>query len=84
MFTTHDWLSEPIPKLKPTYAAISRKYAAKEKCIGDRTQLILVDEADRLKMAGCAGDRKLLVPKSDLGALDTCRVRLKGETSCPV
>ena len=27
------------------------KYAAKEKCIGDPTQLILVDEADRLKMA---------------------------------
>src|SRR6201984_107981 len=51
MFTTHDWLSEPMPKLKPTYAAISRKYAAKEKCIGDPTQLILVDEADRLKMA---------------------------------
>jgi DNA transposition AAA+ family ATPase len=51
MFTTHDWLSEPMPKLKPTYAAISRKYAAKEKSIDDPTQLILVDEADRLKMA---------------------------------
>ena len=51
MFTTHDWLSEPMPKLKPTYAAISQKYAAKEKCIDDPTQLILVDEADRLKMA---------------------------------
>jgi DNA transposition AAA+ family ATPase len=50
MFTTHDWLSEPMPKLRPTYAAISRKYAAKEKCIGDPTELILVDEADRLKM----------------------------------
>jgi len=41
MFTMHDWLSEPMPKLKPTYAAISRKYAAKEKCIGDPTRLIL-------------------------------------------
>ena len=51
MFTTHDWLSEPMPKLKPTYAAISQKYAAKEKCIDDPTQLILVNEADRLKMA---------------------------------
>jgi hypothetical protein len=51
MFTTHDWLSEPMPKLKPTYAAISQKYAGKEKCIDDPTQLILVDEADRLKMA---------------------------------
>jgi hypothetical protein len=52
MFTTHDWLSEPMPKLKPIYAAISRKYAAKEKWIGDPTRLILVGEADRLKMAG--------------------------------
>jgi DNA transposition AAA+ family ATPase len=51
MFTTHDRLSEPMPKLKPTYAAISRKYAAKEKSIGDPMKLILVDEADRLKMA---------------------------------
>jgi DNA transposition AAA+ family ATPase len=50
MFTTHDWLSEPMPKLKPTYAAISWKYAAKEKRIGDPTQLILADGADRLKM----------------------------------
>jgi DNA transposition AAA+ family ATPase len=33
-----------------TYAAISQKYIAKEKCIGDPTWLILVDEADRLKM----------------------------------
>jgi hypothetical protein len=39
-----------VPKLKPTYAAISEKYVMREKRIGDPTQLILVDEADRLKM----------------------------------
>jgi hypothetical protein len=33
IFVTHDWLSGPAPKLKPTYAAISQKYIAKEKCI---------------------------------------------------
>ena len=50
MFLTHDWLAGPIPKLKPTYATISQKYIAKEKRIGDPTGLILVDEADRLKI----------------------------------
>lgn len=47
---THDWLAGPIPKLKPTYAAVSENYIAKEKRIGDPTRLILVDEADRLKI----------------------------------
>jgi DNA transposition AAA+ family ATPase len=47
---THDWLSGPAPKLKPTYAAVTEKYVAKEKRIGDPTRLILVDEADRLKI----------------------------------
>jgi DNA transposition AAA+ family ATPase len=50
VFVTHDWLSGPAPKLKPTYAAITEKYIAKEKRIGDPTRLILVDEADRLKI----------------------------------
>jgi DNA transposition AAA+ family ATPase len=50
MFVTHDWLSGPMPKLKPTYGAVSEKYIAKEKRIGDPTRLILVDEADRLRI----------------------------------
>jgi DNA polymerase III delta prime subunit len=50
MFVTHDWLSGPMPKLNPTYAAVSEKYIAREKRIGDPTRLILVDEADRLKI----------------------------------
>jgi|GEM_PF-5988340 len=50
IFVTHGWLSGPIPKLKPTYAAITQKYIAKEKRIGNPTRLILVDEADRLKI----------------------------------
>jgi DNA transposition AAA+ family ATPase len=37
-------------KAEPTYAAVSEKYIAKEKRIGDPTRLILVDEADRLKI----------------------------------
>jgi DNA transposition AAA+ family ATPase len=50
IFVTHDWLSGPAPKLKPAYAAVSERYIAKEKRIGDPTRLILVDEADRLKI----------------------------------
>jgi len=38
MFVTHDWLAGPIPKLKPTYAAVSENYIAKEKRIGDPTR----------------------------------------------
>src|SRR5271166_1737266 len=49
MFTTHDWLSEPMPKLKPTYTAISQKYAAKEKCIDDPTQLSVGTETARFR-----------------------------------
>jgi DNA transposition AAA+ family ATPase len=50
VFVTHHWLSGPAPKLKPAYAAVTEKYVAKEKRIGDPTRLILVDEADRLKI----------------------------------
>jgi DNA transposition AAA+ family ATPase len=50
MFVTHDWLSGPAPKLKPTYSVVVQKYIAKEKLIGDPTRLIVVDEADRLKI----------------------------------
>jgi hypothetical protein len=48
---THDWLTEPIPELHPTYTDVAKDYSAKELKIGDPTTLILVDEADRLRMA---------------------------------
>jgi DNA transposition AAA+ family ATPase len=49
-FTTHDW-SKALPKLRPTYAQVSRRYAAAQKVIGDPTKLIVVDESDRLRIA---------------------------------
>jgi hypothetical protein len=49
-FVTHDWLSSPMPKCKPTYAEVAEVYRTKEKELGEPTKLILVDEADRLKI----------------------------------
>jgi DNA transposition AAA+ family ATPase len=49
-FVTHDWLSSPMPKCKPTYAEVAEFYRTKEKELGEPTKLILIDEADRLKM----------------------------------
>lgn len=46
-----DWLTSPIPELHPTYEEVSKEYVVKELEIGDPTTLILVDEADRLRMA---------------------------------
>lgn len=48
---THDWLVEPIPELHPTHGAVAKDYAEKQREIRDPTTLILVDEADRLRMA---------------------------------
>jgi hypothetical protein len=48
-FSDYDWFSEKLPKLKPTFGQVCRKYSDKQRAIGDTTRLILVDEADRLK-----------------------------------
>jgi len=48
---TEDWFAGPIPKLRPTYGQVAQEYAEKERRIGDPTTLILIDEADRLRMA---------------------------------
>jgi len=47
----HDWLSEPFPELIPTYGEIAREYGLRDMQMGDPTRLIIVDEADRLRMA---------------------------------
>jgi DNA transposition AAA+ family ATPase len=51
LFTKHDWLNEPFPKLQPTYGEVAREYGIKDARIADPTTLILIDEADRLRMA---------------------------------
>jgi hypothetical protein len=51
LLTKHDWLSEPFPKLQPSYGEVAREYGLKDARIADPTTLILIDEADRLRMA---------------------------------
>lgn len=51
MLTKHDWLSEPFPELQPKYGDVAREYGIKDARIHDPTTLILIDEADRLRMA---------------------------------
>lgn len=47
----YDWLSGCVPKPQPTYGEVARGYSEKELRISDPTTLILIDEADRLRMA---------------------------------
>jgi DNA transposition AAA+ family ATPase len=48
---THDWLESPFPELKPTYGEVAGDYGTRAAEIRDPTTLIVVDEADRLRMA---------------------------------
>lgn len=55
-----DWLDrtrfkEPPPQ--PPYAEIAREFAQREHAIADPTSLVLIDEADRLKMASLEATR---------------------------
>lgn len=51
LLTEHDWLSGPLPKLEPTFGEVARDFGLKDARIADPTTLILIDEADRLRMA---------------------------------
>ncbi len=51
LLTEHDWLSEPFPQLRPSYGEVAKKYSLQDMAIVDPTTLIIIDEADRLRMA---------------------------------
>lgn len=48
---TSQWTVAPNPPFLPTYGQVECEYSEKEKQIGDPTTLIMIDEADRLRMA---------------------------------
>ena len=51
LLTTHDWLSGPLQELQPSYGEVAKKYSLQDMATGDPTTLIIIDEADRLRMA---------------------------------
>lgn len=52
MKSKHNWLTGPPPPLLPTYGQLDWEWAQKVQRIEDPTTLIVIDEADRLRMAG--------------------------------
>lgn len=64
----HDWFSKPVPELRPTYGEVAKAYSIKEMEIADPTALILVDEADRLRMASLEQVRAIF-DSGDIGMI---------------
>jgi DNA transposition AAA+ family ATPase len=69
LLTEIDWLADPIPQ-KPTseYASLSREYGRENHQIADPTTLLIIDEADRLKMASLEQVRSIF-DKGDIGVI---------------
>lgn len=51
LLTEDDWLSEPFQELQPSYGEVAKKYSLQDMAVRDPTTLILIDKADRLRMA---------------------------------
>ena len=70
----HDWLAEPFPECHPKYGEVAREYSVKEMQIRDPTTLILIDEADRLRMASLEQVRAIF----DAGAIGLILIGMPG------
>ena len=73
-FSDYDWFSEKLPTLKPTFGQVCRKYSDKQRAIGDPTRLILMDEADRLKMGSLEQMRSIF----DAGGIGLVLIGMPG------
>lgn len=66
----HDWRGGPLPEEPPrtelTYAEIGQTYLDKRRLIQDPTRLVIVDEADRLRM-GSLEQLRSLFDVGDIG-----------------
>jgi len=73
-FSDYNWFSEKLPALKPTFGQVCRRYSDKQRAVGDPTRLILVDEADRLKMASLEQMRSIF----DAGGIGLVLIGMPG------
>jgi hypothetical protein len=69
-----DWLAESLPECHPTYGEVAKEYSIKELQIRDPTTLILVDEADRLRMASLEQVRAIF----DAGEISVILIGMPG------
>jgi DNA transposition AAA+ family ATPase len=70
----HDWLTGPPPQLMPTYGQVDGKWAERLQRIGDPTTLIVIDEADRMRMASLEQVRAIF----DAGSIGLILVGMPG------
>lgn len=65
--TEGDWFADPVsPKPASEHALLSREYGRENRQIADPTTLVLIDEADRLKMASLEQVRAIF-DRGDIG-----------------
>jgi Cdc6-like AAA superfamily ATPase len=64
-----NWLTDPIPQ-KPAseHLSLSKEYSRENRQIADPTTLVIIDEADRLKMASLEQVRSIF-DKGDIGVI---------------
>jgi hypothetical protein len=69
-----DWLTEPVPELHPTYGEVAKEYLVKDMQLCDPTTLILIDEADRLRMTSLEQVRAIF----DAGTIGVILIGMPG------
>ena len=69
-----DWLAESLPECHPTYGEVAKEYSIKELQFRDPTTLILIDEADRLRMASLEQVRAIF----DAGEISVILIGMPG------
>jgi len=70
----HEWSSGPLPELYPTYEQLSRERTTTELNVGDPTTLLVIDEADRLRMASLEQVRSIF----DIGRIGLVLIGMPG------
>jgi DNA transposition AAA+ family ATPase len=70
----HDWFAERLPELHPTDGEVAMEYNVKIHELADPTTLIIIDEADRLRMASLEQVRAIF----DAGSIGVILIGMPG------